>query len=303
MSYIIQQILPLNQEIKQIINERIEDSEQHLYHYDLNPDEAVHEFRKNMKKIRAVLRLIRYSIPDKKYKELNAFYRDLSKQFALVREACVHLETLNNIKNEEEAPSATAFAEKMLNSYYQRARQQISQQQDILTKTREKLKHSEQEIDNLTLEEDSFELVRAGLKKVYQQGRKTKNKAKSYPDGKHFHEWRKRVKYLWYHLRLLRNTWPVVMKGYNKSLDRLSDYLGEEHDLAELKRLILETDQLNLTSEREKEELAYKIDKKRSGIQSNVWPAGEKLYFDKPKRFIKRIAHYWYIENEQNDSS
>jgi hypothetical protein len=28
----------------------------------------------------------------------------------------------------------------------------------------------------------------------------------------HFHEWRKRVKYHWYHLGLLRELWPASME-------------------------------------------------------------------------------------------
>ena len=301
MSYKIQHTLPLNEEIKRVVNERLEDSVQHLDNYGQNPDEAVHEVRKNMKKTRAVLRLARYSYPDDRYKKLNAFYRDTSKRFAALREAKVHRETIHHLKEDNnDLPPLADIVENIINNYYQHAAEQMSRHENILTEVSSQLKDSKKDIEDLPLESTHFDLVYNGLKKIYKQGRDAFSDVKKVPDAEHFHEFRKRVKYLWYHLRLLRNAWPVVLKGYNKSLDKLSDFLGEEHDLAELKHLILDSGQLKTVSENEKKELIQIIEAKRKDIQAHIYPAGEKLYYEKPKRFTNRIAHYWRVENEVN---
>ena len=49
------------------------------------------------------------------------------------------------------------------------------------------------------------------------------------------HDWRKRVKDLWYHERLLAPTCGPTVRGHAKELDRLSDLLGDDHDLALLR--------------------------------------------------------------------
>ncbi len=45
------------------------------------------------------------------------------------------------------------------------------------------------------------------------------------------HEWRKRVKDLWYHVTLLQDAWRPVMSALADEAHELSDRLGDEHDL------------------------------------------------------------------------
>ena len=53
------------------------------------------------------------------------------------------------------------------------------------------------------------------------------------------HEWRKRVKDLWYSMRILHNLWPEIMSPMVELLQKLSDFLGEANDLFLLKERIL----------------------------------------------------------------
>ena len=65
------------------------------------------------------------------------------------------------------------------------------------------------------------------------------------PTPERFHEWRKRVKYHWYHLRLLRELWPAPMKALAAEAKQLADLLGDDHDLAVLREtLVHERDDL-----------------------------------------------------------
>ena len=66
---------------------------------------------------------------------------------------------------------------------------------------------------------------------AYTDGRKAFAKK---PTTENLHDWRKRVKDLWYQQRLLEETWPGVMKAQAKEAKKLSKLLGEDHDLAVL---------------------------------------------------------------------
>jgi CHAD domain-containing protein len=142
-----------------------------------------------------------------------------------------------------------------------------------------------------------------GIKRIYKQGRKALKEVKVIPDGERFHDWRKRVKYLWYHLRLLQDAWPNVMKGYARSLDAISDCLGLEHDLVDLKNKLRNDNQFAIASHKIVRKLIDRIDQKRSGLQAVVWEDAEKHYFESPKRFARRIGHYWDVAQTNGNLS
>jgi CHAD domain-containing protein len=52
------------------------------------------------------------------------------------------------------------------------------------------------------------------------------------------HEWRKRTKELRYQLELLSPLWPAAMKRRARRAKKLSDVLGDDHDLAVFRDLL-----------------------------------------------------------------
>ena len=86
--------------------------------------------------------------------------------------------------------------------------------------------------------------MKPGLEKSYKRGRKAFAKTELDATPEMFHEWRKRVKYFWYHSRLLRGIWPEVMIVYIDFSKKLSDLLGDEHDLSVFRNLLSEEEDI-----------------------------------------------------------
>src|SRR5262245_29518260 len=63
-------------------------------------DEVVHETRKRMKKVRAVLRLVGPSIGTVTYKKANAGLRDAARPLTEVRDAKILIETTDKLANQ-----------------------------------------------------------------------------------------------------------------------------------------------------------------------------------------------------------
>jgi hypothetical protein len=75
---------------------------------DLNP--AVHEARKDLKKLRAVLRLVRDDLGDAVYRSENVRFRDAGRMLSGARDAHVRVETLAALRERfDDASRLTAW--------------------------------------------------------------------------------------------------------------------------------------------------------------------------------------------------
>jgi hypothetical protein len=123
-------------------------------------------------------------------------------------------------------------------------------------------------------------------------------KAYKSPTPETFHEWRKRVKYLWYHTRILRPIWPDVLNGLADALHTLSTYLGNDHDLAEFRQTLLEYPELCKNKKIEGALLSL-INQRQAELQAAAHPLGGQIYAEKPKAFVKRFSVYWQCWREE----
>jgi CHAD domain-containing protein len=247
-----------------------------------DPDKAVHEARKDMKKLRAVLRLTRPELGDKAYRRENARFREVARRLSGVRDARAMLDALEALK-EHGLHEATAA----------RVRRELEEHKDSLARDREAVKTAVGELESARgdvadwpLERDGWDAIEPGLRRVYKQGRDRMRAAEREPTSEALHDWRKRVKDLWYHLALLRETWPAVMGPESDEAHALSQKLGDDHDLAVLWDFAVAKD---LASER----LRKAIETRRKELQKESFALGRRLYAERPRTFTARLASYW----------
>ena len=146
-------------------------------------------------------------------------------------------------------------------------------------------------VDGWPLGKRGFELLRPGLKRAYARGRRRFREAREDPTDERLHEFRKRSKDLWYQLRLLRRGWPEVIETTADEAHELSDLLGDDHDLVVL-GADLEHGFEPLTDE-QREHLRKLIEARRAELQEQSFALAERLFAEKPKRFVSRIGPYW----------
>jgi CHAD domain-containing protein len=119
---------------------------------------------------------------------------------------------------------------------------------------------------------------------MYGDGRAAYRAARKKPTVGNLHEWRKRVKDLWYSATILRSAWPAMMNELAAEAHVLSDLLGEDHDLAMLAQ--------RATGKKHKQ-LRRAIAKRRARLQRRALKMGKRLYAEKPKGFARRIGVAW----------
>jgi CHAD domain len=145
------------------------------------------------------------------------------------------------------------------------------------------------EIADWELTDGDFVLMRSGLERSYRRGRDRVEAVCADASDKAVHEWRKRVKDLWYHLRLLRGIWPEAMQGPVDAAHELSDLLGDHHDLSVLAQDVREDNGHDAHSKA----LLGLIERRQRELFAAALPLGERLYAEKPKQFAGRLSAYW----------
>jgi CHAD domain-containing protein len=153
-------------------------------------------------------------------------------------------------------------------------------------------------IEQLPLKGDGWELIGPGLHRSYRRGRKRLRAVEEEASVTNLHELRKRVKDLWYQLRLLRDADKHMIGELADHAHDLSDHLGDDHDLA----LLRETAQRRraaFSDPAHKRHLLEAIDHRRGELQFAAISLAERIYADKPKRFSKRIESRWEAWRER----
>jgi CHAD domain-containing protein len=116
--------------------------------------------------------------------------------------------------------------------------------------------------------------------------------AASQPTAEHFHQWRKRVKYLRHQMEILEPLWPEVVSAHAVSLDNLGELLGDEHDLAVLVQLVADIPSLSGDG-MERAMVAALAQHRRRELQRAALTLGMRTYAESPDRFLDRMGIYW----------
>ena len=279
--------------LRRIADEQIERALQDLDDDSLSLPDRIHRLRKRCKKSRALLRLVRPAF--KAYKTENQAFRDAARRFSGLRDATALIETYDAVANRfDESVDRRAFApiRARLTRDANRATE-TNDPHEKLAAVRENLAAIRDRVDDWSLDKNGFDAVARGFGKSYHRARKRMQDACRNPDGKTLHEWRKRVKYHWYHSRLLKEIHPDMMSPRIDALDRLSDLLGDHHDLVvfEMRFDGREDDfggpATDLTA------FLGLVRQQKTQLEQDAFQLGRQILAERRKALVKRHKGYW----------
>jgi CHAD domain-containing protein len=278
--------------IKRISLEQIDRALDRLSLRTRNKDRAVHEARVCFKKIRAVLRLIYGELGPDVFKLENKEYRDAGRRLSKTRDSTVVAGTLEELVQHFNQQLARSDIKSLLKRLRRSKVEQYGKRKQILPQVAEALSSARQRVETWPIHNDGFKALRPGLQRVYKRGRADLEMARVEPSTENLHEWRKQVKYLWYQVCVLNPMWPKAMDVLAEELNKLADYLSEDHDLAMLSRTAIEQAAL-LGDAGEVENLILVIDHRRIQLQTKAQSLGGRIYAETPKAFVNRMESYW----------
>jgi len=190
------------------------------------PEESVHEYRKSVRRARAVVSLLR---PALGRKTAAAFSRELRRAFAetgSLRDADVLLASLRLVPpgNDPERKEIESALERESRGGGEAAVRALEKGSEIL-------KPLPQALRVVLPDTFSMEDLDRGLSRSARRVHATLERALETRTDADFHEWRKRVKELRYQVEMLASSGSPALRKREKKLSALAEDLGETTDL------------------------------------------------------------------------
>jgi CHAD domain-containing protein len=255
--------------------------------------ERLHEVRTAIKKLRALLRLVR-PVLGRRFRRVDERLRAQAKKLSELRDAAVLIETCGALGR---------IVEKKLQPPLQRARRLLGNRCSELEarldgpEHRQAIAQALQKIEQ-RVERWSFPrsvdgegpgIVLPGLARVYRRGRRAFDTAYGDKGGSAaLHAWRRAVKYHGFHLRLLAAVLPVPMQGRLEQIEHLGQLLGEDHDLTVLSNR-LRIDSGSLGDNVKLRLLLRRIAQRQASLRESARALGQTLYADRPSVFRRHF--------------
>src|SRR5262245_6759466 len=280
--------------IRRLGRERIEDALECLRECDRA--EAIHCARKDIKKVRAVLRLARTQIPKKDCRRISDLLREAAADLAVPRDGYVRSRTLGNLVRHfkgQLAPGALRHVRTELRRACDDEMKRFATRK-MARSVERALCRVAKRLDRLKVSGNGWKAMRPGLKAACAGGQSADQTVLEGPSTENFHKWRKSAKDLWYQVILLRPVWPEQMDAMALELEALGKHLGDDHDLAML-RQVVEEKCLDGVNPRESEILNGVIEERQRALRSAALALGSGFYAEKASAFCDRLTGYWRI--------
>ena len=250
---------------------------------------GVHEARKDLKQLRSLLRLVRKGIGDGAYRSANVRFRDAGRSLSGARDAEVKLQTLEAL--EERFPGALPEqAVTPLRAALEGERPGNASAANLaaLERAEQEIRRGRAEISRWAVD-GGPELISKRLERTYRRGRKMLADVRKDPTDNNVHEWRKRVKDLWYQLRIAEESDPEAVRERADVAHDISDLIGDHHDLAVLAEDVAARPE-GLGGRDEREALIAHVRERQDELLQEAARLGRKLYAKKPKKFLRTVG-------------
>ena len=287
---------PIDKGFRRIGLEQIGRAQRQLEGAASNSTTAVHETRKSLKRVRALLRLFRTGLGETTFRAENARFRDIGAMLSSARDSQVLIQTalkLETLPGQVSNAGLAAF-KKMLQ---EDGAENPPVPDAVIAEALEKLLKSAKSFRRLKVGGGDFDIVEGGLRRSYGKALKCFAAAYASPHDEAFHEWRKTVQQHWRHMALISRAWPDHFASRVTAARALSQLLGDDHDLAMLRAHLstLPTSRLPAMHVSEIERLTAA---RQQELRTEAAPRGRQLFVEGAKGHSRRVGEIWRAAQE-----
>jgi CHAD domain-containing protein len=255
----------------------------------LSDAEAVHRFRREIKRWRALLRLLDPYLGDHG-RRLRTEARDLARSLGGARDAQSALDALNDL-----AEHGLGFSDRSLATVRKRiaeikqAAETTTLTSDMRTRIVDALDQATAAAERWPLHTLTFADIADRLARGYRAGRRLIPESWPEADAEALHELRKRIVSHRYQMETVRPLWRRFTKMWLGEAQRLRDRLGRHQDLLLLELLIAPHQPLAAWRSR----LAPAIARRKDEHVEAARRIATRMFVEKPGAFRRRLEVMW----------
>ena len=279
---------PVEKAVRRIVRSQIDQALDELSAEEILA-KGVHESRKSLKRMRALIRLIAPAMGSKKAKARNAALRDIGLLLESRREADVCLDTLSQLEQTVDTGDLAALAglrDRLISNEMAGA---ALLDPAIAEQARAALIEEARRFSKIRIKGKGFAALSEGLEDSYRAGRRALAKATRTPTSETVHDLRKTVQWHWRQMSLLSRAWPDEFQARIAAARELSQILGDDHDLAMLEQAACG---LGLPAA-QMAEISSICLTRQTALRTIAHPLCGRLFAETAGAFRRRMAAYW----------
>lgn len=271
---------------------------------------GVHEARKTIKRLRALLLLYREGLDEIVYRDLDHRFRDIARALAGLRDIQAMLDSLDLLDQRFEKGDHSAVIA-ALRAELELQRAEPATTAGLTAATREALRRDLDEavtiLRQIEVPGEGFEVIEEGLQRTYRAARIWHRRAfdarlDPADVDETFHEWRKQLQRHWRHMQLLTPAWPAYLRQRGLATHAMAETIGRDHDLAMLD-LRLAKGGRGLGSAAKVRACRARARELQAELRASVRVEGELLFLEGTSAFITRIERYWDAAARRRDAT
>jgi CHAD domain-containing protein len=247
--------------------------------------ESIHNVRKAIKRMRALLRSLRVVFPRQMFRAENRRLAEAAREISPMRDVHVQLRTLAKLKGAKKPSGGRARRELL-----RRKESFVRSIPELRRAVRGMLGGARGTIDSWPLDKTTPATLVLGLQRIYKQGRKAFKAVCEDCAPENLHEWRKKVKALGYGFELLEDLLSRKLAKRLKLCQELGELLGDDHDLFMVLESLAHANRSR--PGRDYPGLVEQISARRAKLQKRAFKLGKKVYRQKPGAFADRLERH-----------
>lgn len=259
---------------------------------------AVHQARKHLKRVRALIRLVEHCDP-KHLKPIRRALSEAARGLSEVRDATALVECADGLASYLEGRNASDMAHPL--------KEAVERRRDLLALEAPSPKRltdpviaacrkAAHDIDKASFgdHEDAAVVLSEGRSRNHRKARSTLDVCHHGGHPEAFHDLRKCAQATVFQAGFLSEAWPFAMAAEAAEAKALTDILGHEHDL-EVLNILLHSEPHLFGAIADRDRLAELVMERRAALRHDAMTVAARLYPEGAKREARRFAALWRL--------
>jgi CHAD domain-containing protein len=292
MSYSLDPGIPVSEAVR-----RVALAELDLAHTALAspPDRhsGVHSARKGLKRLRSLLLLVRPGVPEPAFAHVTERLSAIARGLAPARDANALLDAIRKLEPDEEAYAGSSPL-RSLRLWLEKRREVAERnlESSAAAEAMRGLRELKPTLAGLAIHPDDFTPLAKGLKHCYRATRRSYELAFATGNDDDFHEWRKDVQRHWRQMQLLSPCAAAELPARADTARSLSQVLGDDHDIALLRRLV-STPTMVFGNSNDTAAFLKRCRKRHKALRREAKTRAARLFRERSRSFAERVESAW----------